>query len=71
MDRLYAGVFGSYLSNSDEDFEEFLNIVRTVMTEKPASEQKKEGVPWSTVFLIGLIAAAIGVLLCFHYLKLV
>ncbi|ADC53801.1 hypothetical protein [Pseudocowpox virus] len=70
MDKLYAGVFGSFLSNSDEDFEEFLNIVRTVMTEKPACDRSK-GVSWTTVFLIGLIAAAIGVLLCFHYLKLV
>ncbi|ADY76776.1 B24R [Orf virus] len=70
MDKLYTGVFGSFLSNSDEDFDEFLNIVRSVLTEKPACDKPK-GAPGTTVFLIGLIAAAMGVLLCFHYLKLV
>ncbi|AAR98388.1 ORF031 hypothetical protein [Bovine papular stomatitis virus] len=69
MDKLYAGVFGSFLSNSDEDFEEFLNVVRSVMADKPPA--RRSGLPWSTATLLWLAAAALLVLLCFHYLKLV
>ncbi|AIZ77282.1 hypothetical protein SB87_gp029 [Parapoxvirus red deer/HL953] len=69
MDRLYAGVFGAFLSNSDEDFEEFLRVVRSVMAEKPRGEHK--GPSLSTLVLVGLVLAALGVLLAFYYLKLV
>ncbi|WZD65375.1 hypothetical protein [Bovine papular stomatitis virus] len=70
MDRLYTGVFGSFLSNSDEDFEEFLNVVRSVMADKPPA-RPAGGLPWSTATLLWLAAAALLSLLCFHYLKLV
>lgn len=66
-----TGVFGAFLSNSDDDFEQFLDAVRSVMADKPRAAARRPCVPWTTAALMCLVVASLVALLAFYYLKLV
>uniref|UniRef100_A0AAU7E2D3 Uncharacterized protein n=1 Tax=Rousettus bat poxvirus TaxID=3141933 RepID=A0AAU7E2D3_9POXV len=67
MEKLYAGVFGVFMSSGDEEFEEFLTVVGSALVDKPhARAERARGGGWLTWVVLGVV----GVVVALLYLKL-
>ena len=40
MERLYAGIFGVFMTTPEDDFEEFLEVVQAVLTDSPRAARR-------------------------------
>ncbi|AEN03639.1 IMV membrane protein [Yokapox virus] len=65
MDKLYAATFGVFTSSSEEDLNDFINIVKSVISDdkKEKSRTNKFNIWIVLIFII------IVILLIFLYLK--
>ena len=68
MEKLYAGIFGVFMTTPEDDFEEFLEVVQAVLTDSPRAARR---VPRAQrLLLFVLFAALLAAILLFLYLKL-
>nr|WQH57887.1 MAG: MC045L [Molluscum contagiosum virus] len=68
MEKLYAGIFGVFMTTPEDDFEEFLEVVQAVLTDSPRAARR---VPRAQrLLLFALLAALLAAILLFLYLKL-
>ncbi|AQY16620.1 MC045 [Molluscum contagiosum virus subtype 2] len=68
MEKLYAGIFGVFMTTPEDDFEEFLDVVQAVLTDSPRAARR---VPRAQrLLLFVLLAALLAAILLFLYLKL-
>ncbi|QGN68046.1 IMV membrane protein [Equine molluscum contagiosum-like virus] len=67
MDKLYAGIFGVFMTTPEDDFEEFLDIVQSVLTDAPRAGRARSRGSFASFLLYAGLATAI---LVFLYLKL-
>ncbi len=66
MDRLYAAIFGVAISSSDDDFNNFIDIVKSVIEDKPI--KKNDGLNLSTL-AVYFCLLIFGLFLFYLYLK--
>ncbi|AUI80613.1 IMv membrane protein [White-tailed deer poxvirus] len=55
MDKLYAAIFGVFMSSTDDDFNNFIDVVKSVLSDEDSSKKTKS-VSWfngqNFIFLI-------------------
>lgn len=68
MEKLYAGVFGVFMSSGDDEFEEFLDIVGAALVDKRADTRSARG---GGRWMLWLVLGVVGAILALLYLKLV
>ncbi|AAR07400.1 44L [Yaba monkey tumor virus] len=70
MDKLYTAIFGAFLSSEDEDFNNFIDVVRSVLTDDNIAS-KNVCSSGTKIWIITIIFVVLAVFLTFLYLKAV
>ncbi|AWU47089.1 IMV membrane protein [Sea otter poxvirus] len=68
MNNLFTTVFGVFISSSDDDFENFINAIKTVMIDKESMESRNIYSLCVVIFVICLLFISIFL---FLYSKLI
>ncbi|WAH71006.1 IMV membrane protein [Eptesipox virus] len=68
MDKLYTSIFGVFISSADEDFNEFIDVVKSVISDEPV-KWKSNCTSSSKYWIILFIIVLVVIFLCFLYLK--
>ncbi|QDJ95016.1 IMV membrane protein [Hypsugopox virus] len=70
MDKLYASIFGVFISSADEDFNEFIDVVKSVISDEPVKEKCNifGSIKYWMIFLFVFV---LFIFLCVLYLKVV
>ncbi|AAF14927.1 m39L [Myxoma virus] len=69
MDKLYTALFGVFMTSTDDDFNNFIEVVKSVLTDKPSY---MPGISKGTTWWLVIIAVAVVMCLVFFlmmYLK--
>ncbi|ANS71133.1 imv membrane protein [Pteropox virus] len=69
MNKLYTAIFGVYISNPDDDFEKFINAVKSVIVDDDDTCKKKPCSLQSWIFFV-IIFIILFISLVVLYLKL-
>nr|WGO62673.1 IMV membrane protein [Wadden Sea poxvirus] len=69
MNRLYAAIFGVFISSDDDDFTNFINVVKSVISDEPIINDKKYNNYKTWLFV--LIFLLLILILYILYLKLI
>ncbi|APG58257.1 protein I2 [BeAn 58058 virus] len=73
MDRLYAAIFGVFMSSTDDEFSKFIEVVKSVLSdENGGSKNKQQKSFFNFNILLGLIIFILLILfIVIFYLKVV
>ncbi|ABI99207.1 hypothetical protein DpV83gp052 [Deerpox virus W-848-83] len=71
MDKLYAAIFGVFMSSTDDDFNNFIDVVKSVLSDEDGSKKTTKSVSWfnSQNFLFLIFSLIIVSLFSFFVFK--
>ncbi|QEJ80234.1 viral morphogenesis protein [Sheeppox virus] len=70
MDKLYSAIFGVFMSSSDDDFNNFINVVKSVLNNENYNKKTKKSF-LRNYLIIGLVTIVFVIIFVIFYLKVI
>ncbi|AOE46405.1 hypothetical protein SPPV_40 [Sheeppox virus] len=70
MDKLYSAIFGVFMSSSDDDFNNFINVVKSVLNNENYNKKTKKSF-LRNYLIIGLVTIVFVIIFIIFYLKVI
>ncbi|ABQ43519.1 hypothetical protein [Tanapox virus] len=69
MDKLYTAIFGVFLSSENEDFNNFIDVVKSVLSDDYDGVNKNNCSSSTKIWILTIIFVVFATFLTFLYLK--